>query len=65
MKGWLVGLADRRTYACKRAGQGDFMFWPWEGRKIGWYMEPGYSFNFGHGHEQSISMSIGLLIPIP
>jgi hypothetical protein len=43
----------------------DFMFWPWQGRKFGWYMEPSYGFNFGHGHEQSLSMSVGLLIPIP
>jgi hypothetical protein len=43
----------------------DFMFWPWQGRKFGWYMEPSYGFNFGHGHEQTLSMSIGLLIPIP
>jgi hypothetical protein len=43
----------------------DFMFWPWPKREIGWYMEPSYGFNFGHGHEQSLSMNIGLLIPIP
>ncbi|HZQ40079.1 MAG TPA: hypothetical protein VFA87_04780 [Rhizomicrobium sp.] len=43
----------------------DFMFWPWKKRDVGWYVEPGYGFNFAHGHEQSLSMSIGLLIPIP
>ena len=43
----------------------DFMFWPWKNREVGWYMEPSYGFNFGHGHEQSLSMNIGLLIPIP
>jgi len=43
----------------------DFMFWPRPARDFGWYMEPSYGFNFGHGHEQSLSMSIGLLIPIP
>lgn len=42
----------------------DFMFWPWPDRKYGWYMEPSYGFNFGHEHEQSLTMSIGLLIPI-
>ena len=43
----------------------DFMFWPRPERDFGWYMEPSYGLNFGHGHEQSLSMSIGLLIPIP
>jgi hypothetical protein len=43
----------------------DFMFWPWLDRKFGWYLEPSYGFNFGRGHEQSLSMSVGLLIPIP
>ncbi len=43
----------------------DFMFWPWPDRKFGWYMEPSYGINFGHDHEQSLSMSVGLLIPVP
>ncbi len=42
----------------------DFMFWPWAGRKVGWFMEPSYGYSFGAGHEQSLSMSVGLLIPI-
>jgi len=42
----------------------DFMFWPWPKRRFGWYMEPSYGYNFGSGHEQSISISVGLLIPI-
>jgi hypothetical protein len=43
----------------------DFMFWPgrW-GHKIGWYVEPGYEYNFGRGHERSIGLSFGLLIAI-
>jgi len=43
----------------------DFMFWPWPERKIGWYVEPGYGYSFGRGHEQSLGFSAGLLIPIP
>ena len=43
----------------------DFMFWPsWWKHKLGWYVEPGYEYNFGRGHEQSIGMSFGLLIAI-
>ena len=42
---------------------GDFMFWP--GRhKFGWFLEPAYDYSFGPGHEQSISISGGLLIGV-
>jgi len=43
----------------------DFMFWPWPKRRIGWYLEPNYGYNFGSGHEQSVSLTVGLLIAIP
>lgn len=42
----------------------DFMFWPSPERKYGWYMEPSYSYDFGKAHEQSLGLSVGLLIPI-
>jgi hypothetical protein len=43
----------------------DCMFWParWK-HKFGWYVEPGYEYNFGRGHERSIGISFGLLIAI-
>ena len=44
---------------------GDFMFWPARKHKFGWYLEPAYDYGFGHGHEQSIGISGGLLIAIP
>lgn len=28
----------------------DFMFWPARKHRFGWYVEPGYDYNFGHGH---------------
>jgi hypothetical protein len=43
----------------------DFMFWPWEKRRFGWYLEPSYEYNFRKGHEQSLGISGGLLIAIP
>ena len=44
---------------------GDFMFWPSVGKhRLGWYLEPGYDYNFGRGHEQSIGISGGLLVAI-
>ncbi len=43
----------------------DFMFWPWPKRKFGWYLEPNYAYSFASGHEQSVSLTVGLLIAIP
>jgi hypothetical protein len=43
----------------------DFQFWPSRERKFGWFLEPSYGYDFGRGHEQSLGVSVGLLIPIP
>jgi hypothetical protein len=43
----------------------DFMFWPSSKHRFGWFLEPGYEYNFGRGHEKSIGVSAGLLIAIP
>jgi hypothetical protein len=43
---------------------GDFMFWPSPDRKLGWFAEPSYSYSFIGGHEQSLGVNVGLLIPI-
>jgi hypothetical protein len=43
----------------------DFMFWPWPERKIGWFLEPTYTYSFSKGHQQAAAVSVGLLIPIP
>ncbi len=43
----------------------DFQIWPWPERKVGWFMEPIYSYSFGREHEQSLGLSVGLLVPIP
>ena len=40
----------------------DFMFWPWPGRKYGWFFEPSYS--IAKGHEKSLAVSVGLLIAV-
>ncbi|HLY17326.1 MAG TPA: hypothetical protein VKR61_08880 [Bryobacteraceae bacterium] len=42
----------------------DFMFWPSAKRRFGWYVEPGYEYSFGPGHERSVGVSAGLLIAI-
>jgi hypothetical protein len=43
---------------------GDFMFWPSPERKLGWFLEPSYSYSLIGGHEQSLGVSVGLLIPV-
>jgi hypothetical protein len=43
----------------------DFMFWPSRKHRFGWFLEPGYEYNFGRGHERSFGISGGLLIGIP
>jgi hypothetical protein len=44
----------------------DFMYWPSSAKhRFGWYLEPGYEYSFGRGHEQSLGISGGLLIAIP
>jgi hypothetical protein len=43
----------------------DFMFWPSAKHRLGWYLEPGFDYNFGRGHERSVGISGGLLIAIP
>jgi hypothetical protein len=43
----------------------DFMFWPGAKHRFGWFLEPGYDYSFGHGHERSIGISWGLLIAVP
>lgn len=42
----------------------DFMFWPSAKHRFGWYVEPSYEYNFARGHEQSIGVTVGLLISI-
>jgi hypothetical protein len=39
----------------------EFMIWPWQERKFGWFMEPSYSYSFGRGHQQSLGLGVGLL----
>ena len=43
----------------------DLMFWPFARHRFGWFLEPGYEYNFGPGHERSIGISGGLLIAVP
>ncbi len=56
------GGKTTNSFAAELAG--DFMFWPGEKHRFGWYLEPAYDYSFAGGHQQSIGMSAGLLIGI-
>jgi hypothetical protein len=43
----------------------DFMFWPARKHKFGWYLEPAYDHGFVFAHDQSLSVTGGLLIAFP
>jgi hypothetical protein len=67
---FMVGAGPEWTYSAggsKIAAEFalDFMIWPWPDRKLGWFVEPTYSYSFSKGHEQAAAVSVGLLIPIP
>jgi hypothetical protein len=42
----------------------DVQIWPSLERNFGWFIEPSYTYDFGRGHEQSLGVTVGLLIPI-
>ena len=42
----------------------DFQIWPSAERKLGLFIEPSYSYDFGREHEQSLGITGGLLIAI-
>lgn len=39
-----------------------FVYWPEEKHKVGYFVEPSYSYNFGEGHEQAVGAKAGLYI---
>ena len=43
----------------------DFQAWQSPEQKIGWFVEPSYSYSFGSGHERSFGVTVGMLIAIP
>jgi hypothetical protein len=42
----------------------DFQIWPSAERKLGWFIEPSYGYDFGREHEQSLGVTVGILIPL-
>ena len=42
----------------------DFQFWRSD-RKFGYFVEPSYGYSFARDHEQSFTLTVGLLIAVP
>ena len=53
------------TNSVAGVAQLDFQFWKLPERKCGWFVEPSYSYSFGKDHEQSLGLTVGLLIALP
>jgi hypothetical protein len=61
---WIHTVAGgRTTNSLGVEAQLDFMFWPMAERKLGWFLEPTYGYDFAKG-QQSFGVNVGLLIPI-
>jgi hypothetical protein len=43
----------------------DFQFWQLPEKRFGWFLEPSYAYSFGRSHEQSLGVTVGLLIALP
>jgi hypothetical protein len=62
---WILTIGSgRATNAIGAAVVAEFMFWPTPDRKLGWFLEPSFTYSFGNGHEKSLGVSAGLLVPI-
>jgi len=42
----------------------EFKYFPWPERHVAFFVEPGYSYDFGKGHEQSLEVTVGLYVGI-
>ena len=42
----------------------ELVYWPWDDHKVGFFVEPSYSYNFGEGHEQTVGVTAGLHIGV-
>ena len=42
----------------------ELVYWPWDDHKVGFFVEPSYSYNFGEGHEKTVGVTAGLHIGV-
>ena len=61
-----VGASHGRKPQGLIAGEAivELVYWPWDDHKVGFFVEPSYSYNFGEGHEQTVGVTAGLHIGV-
>jgi hypothetical protein len=42
----------------------ELVYWPRQDHKVGFFVEPSYSYNFGEGHEKTVGVTAGLHIGV-
>jgi hypothetical protein len=63
---WLHKTApDEKSDSAGAEAVAEMVYWPGEHHRFGWYLEGGYAYDFGKGHEQSGGVGAGILIGIP
>jgi len=62
---WVHTTGVERADALAVEAMLEFAYWFHPRHDIGLYVEPGYDYSFGRGHEQSLGVTGGLLIAIP
>jgi hypothetical protein len=68
---FMIGAGPQLSYATAGGGTKvsgeialEWMIWPTDDRKFGWFVSPTYSYAFSRGHEQAVGVTTGLLIAI-
>lgn len=56
---------ETQTDSAGIEGVAELVFWPGEHRSLGMYVETGYSYDFGKGHEKAAGAGAGVLVPLP
>jgi hypothetical protein len=68
---FMIGAGPQLSYATFGSGTKvaaeiaiEWMLWPSAERKLGWFIEPTFSYSFRKGHEQNVGIATGLIIAI-
>ncbi|GEM_PF-1117423 len=56
---------ESQTDSAGVEGVAEMVMWPTEHHSLGLYLETGYSYDFGKGHEKAAGAGAGVLIPLP
>jgi hypothetical protein len=60
-----IGLSWSSSSQLGAVASVEFQIWPWQERKVGWFVEPSYSVSLTPVHQQSVGLTVGILVGIP